>query len=302
MRSSLTVSAAVLVVSAAQAIAGTPERPDPYWNAKPLSFWVAALAQSDARVREGAANAVAQIAIVHGGRVAASAVGPLVHVLDSSEPGVRQAAAQALAEIGVPSHTAVPMLLKLVRDDEQPAVRRSATLALGRIQPSAPAVVKEALRTLRADPHDGVRESAAILLSSDAATARQVTGELAAASRTDRDEGVRFYSAVALGRGGDVDRALPVMLGTLRGSDATLRTEAAGLLPEIAPGRAEVVSALIESLKDPEPDVRAAAAEGLGCLGRSARSAVPPLGALLRDPSEMVRDSVAAAILRIRTD
>ena len=48
---------------------------------------------------------------------------------------------------------------------------------------------------------------------------------------------------------------------------------------------------LIAALKDKSPEVRRAAARGLGNLGGDARSALPALEAAVSDPDETVRDA-----------
>jgi hypothetical protein len=57
---------------------------------------------------------------------------------------------------------------------------------------------------------------------------------------------------------------------------------------------------LLEGLRDPDRDVRAAAAESLGLLGPAAREAVPAIEALMRDPHPEVRAAAQQALEKIR--
>ena len=116
----------------------------------------------------------------------------------------------------------------------------------------------------------------------------------------DADAIVRLYAAAAIGRAGEPDRALPILLSSLGSTDMGLRAESAGLLAEHARGRPAVVDALTRALRDPEPQVRIAAADALGTLGKVARPALDTLWSMLRDPDEDVRESVLRAAQAIR--
>jgi HEAT repeat protein len=62
---------------------------------------------------------------------------------------------------------------------------------------------------------------------------------------------------------------------------------------------AKVVPALIESLKDPEVDVRWSAAIGLGYYGADAKEAIPALEQAKSDHDARVREAARVAISRI---
>jgi HEAT repeat protein len=79
-----------------------------------------------------------------------------------------------------------------------------------------------------------------------------------------------------------------------------LRAEAVGLLVEAGRGREEVMPALVRALGDSDAEVRGAAADALGSLGKPARTVLPALWPLLRDPDETVRDRVLRAVRAIR--
>jgi HEAT repeat protein len=60
-----------------------------------------------------------------------------------------------------------------------------------------------------------------------------------------------------------------------------------------------VVPALVEALKDKEPDVRWSAAIKLGTFGDRAREALPALEAVLNDHDARVREAAGKAMSRI---
>jgi HEAT repeat protein len=62
---------------------------------------------------------------------------------------------------------------------------------------------------------------------------------------------------------------------------------------------AEVVPALIDSLKGTDPDVRISAAIGLGYFGEQANDAIPALQAAQKDRDARVREAAGVALSRI---
>ena len=62
---------------------------------------------------------------------------------------------------------------------------------------------------------------------------------------------------------------------------------------------AEVIPALIDSLKATDPDVRIGAAIGLGYFGEQANDAIPELQAAQKDRDARVREAAGVALFRI---
>lgn len=89
------------------------------------------------------------------------------------------------------------------------------------------------------------------------------------------------------------------LIGDLKSSQEKDRIIAVRLLPQRKGDAAQVVPALIESLKDKEDDVRWSAAIGLGYFGEQARDAIPALQAAKRDHDSRVREAAAVALSRI---
>lgn len=90
------------------------------------------------------------------------------------------------------------------------------------------------------------------------------------------------------------------LIGDLSSDEEIDRVKAVRLLPRHKGDAAEVVPALIRSLKDPHADIRWSAAIGLGYFGAAATTALPALKAAKDDKDARVREGVRVAIARIK--
>jgi HEAT repeat protein len=297
MRRLWIVAASLCVLAAlSPAAAGQDE---PYWNSKPLSFWVAQLRDGNIAERTESASVISEIAIVHGTEHLESTIPLLVPCLDAAAPELRAAALRALEQLGPSAASAGPRLIALLHNDPTAEVRRRAGLALARILPTDPEVVAAEARALASDADAGVREAAAVGLLSAGPVAEPYAPVLRSALG-DTSASVRLFAAGALSLAGDGGRGVPVLLASLTHEDPVVRAEAAGLLAEVAPAHSASVSSLVEALQDPDPIVRLAAADALGMIGPAAQPAVESLWRLIRDPNESVRESAIRAIRQIR--
>lgn len=100
--------------------------------------------------------------------------------------------------------------------------------------------------------------------------------------RAFREWGVRETAADALARIGDP--AVPALIETLHDPDPSIRAQAAQGLARMGPKAAPAVPELILALNDDEREVRQRAARALGQIGPSAEEAVPALIKALKDP------------------
>lgn len=112
-------------------------------------------------------------------------------------------------------------------------------------------------------------------------------------TQNDADDERREEAALALGALGDV--ALPPLRDLLRAQDTEHRWWATRALTAL--GTPPAVSLLIETLSDPDPDVRACAALGLGAL--AAPAAIASLTRLLADESAYVGRIAGNALIQI---
>ena len=158
-------------------------------------------------------------------------------------------------------------------EDPSVAVRVQGIDALRRIlrvKPNSPHVVEALIRAL-GDSVDAVRMSAGVALTT---------------------EGVRAEGAV------------PALHNALHDSaHATVRWQSAVILGHLAPSAGQAsVPVLTEALSDEEPQVRAAAAEALGKIGRASATALPQLFLQVRDPDATVRVKAVEALPNIARD
>ncbi len=272
---------------------------EPFWNARPLGYWLNQLRVGDAAARELAARGVNEIATAHGSATVTAAVPLLMPCLDAADAPLRAAAADALAPIGAAALSAGPRLLTMFEHDPDPGVRRSAGVAATRVVPGSSTLVTVAGRVLLRDDDSSVRQVAAASLVEAGSAA---TPALAAAQRAlaDGDPMVRVYSAAVVARLGGTAEAVPVLLSGLTGQDSPVRAESAGLLADVAPADVRLVPALVTALKDDDRLVRIAAADALGTIGPPARIAIDPLWHMIRDPDDTVREHALRALRLIK--
>ena len=198
---------------------------------------------------------------------------------------------ESLGNFGAAAKPVVPELVKLLTDDDA-TTRVNTAVALWKIDrhPKAvPALLEMLQRGTSPEPY-----LAAMALGQMQPEAAAVApGLIAALHSSDGD--VRRAAARSLGKLGKAAFPAWPREGPRRprsGSPA-LVIEAIGLMGS------EAVNPLIAALKDKSPQVRRAAARGLGNLGSEARSALPALEAAVSDPDETVRDAGFKARRRI---
>lgn len=95
---------------------------------------------------------------------------------------------------------------------------------------------------------------------------------------------MRQTAVFALGRIGPA--AVPALIQTLRNPDPNLRRQAVDTLSRIGPEAAAAVPDLIHALSDPDPLVRRTAARALGQIGPAAADSVPALIRVIQEPGD----------------
>lgn len=109
--------------------------------------------------------------------------------------------------------------------------------------------------------------------------------------RAFRDWGVRETAADALARIGDA--AVPSLVETLQDPDRDVRAQAARALARMGPRAEPAIPALIAALNDSDKEVRMGAARALGQIGPAAAEAVPDLIKAIKDPRNKPADDTA---------
>lgn len=208
------------------------------------------------------------------------AIAALIHALTDPEPIVRWQVAEALAaqEAG---H--VFLALKGALADPEPLRRAGAAEALGRLGGEAAAL---ALRPCLRDADPGVRAAVAAALG-------QIADPTALADLLslleDADPDVVRAAATAIGRLGNTAAAVPLARGLARpGQPALVRRALAAALTRVPHPDAQ--PQLLAALADPDPQVRAYAAQALGQVGNE--GAHRPLQALRNDRNRLLRGTV----------
>jgi HEAT repeat protein len=199
-------------------------------------------------------------------------------------------AARVLAQIGAPS---VPELVKAL-DDPSPAVHKRALWALGVIGPDAREAVQPVSNFLT-DKDATIRSLAAVVLGEMGPQGRPAIPQLVKALR-DADPQVRAWAAMALHDIGP--ETLGYLLALVNDGDLAVRLSAVQALPAFQES-GEVVPALVGALKDPNRQVRAAAAAGLVQLGPDAQIALPDLVENLKENDLELQTRALTAILAI---
>lgn len=236
----------------------------------------------------------------------------LVTDLDHVELQIRQAAAVGLGDLGDPR--GVPKLVALL-DEHSMVLRKAAILSLGKIKD--PRAIKPLLLFGLTDPQMKFLASQAVLDMGDSAVqtliellednelgivleAVVLLGRLKAARARraltgvidSRHQLLQCHAIEALGQIGD-PKAIGPLSRLLGNRDANIRVTAATALSKMASDR-NVVAPLVKALKDPDEDVAAQAATGLGESGD--KRAAEPLSRFLHSPKEKVRVAAAQAL------
>jgi HEAT repeat protein/lysophospholipase L1-like esterase len=229
------------------------------------------------------------------GAEARSAWVPLAAQLEYSDEATRLEAAHALGRIG--AREACPALFHALADERQ-GLRFAAADALAAIG-LAPREDAGRLRDALANRDDYVRAFAAWELGEMGAQASQEASSVALLL-ADPVAGVRSAAATALGRLGKGGPAIADALGrSLRDASWRERWRAARALGVIGPPAATAVPFLATALSDGDERVRREAAKALGRLGPAAERALPALVAARRDPSDGVRATATAVVDRL---
>jgi len=220
----------------------------------------------------------AALALAHCGKDAETALPDLIEALRYDDPAVAKVVGETLVKIGPAS---VRPLTRCLDDPNFILQQRAATL-LGTFGPDArPALL--GLTELLQDSHADVESAAETSLLKIGEPAIATLDE---ALKKNSPAGRRVI-VVLLSRFGSP--AVPSLVRTLqKDENPFVRVAAARALAEIHPVASSVVFVLINSLKDPDDNVRPAAVNALGQLGADAKAAIGPLIAVSHRDAEVL--------------
>jgi HEAT repeat protein len=236
------------------------------------------------------------------GAEASPAVPLLNNLLNNKSKDVRVIAAHALKKIG---KDPVPALIRAL-GNTSPTIREEAADALGKLGIEAKEAVPALINALQ-DSDSGVRAHAADALGEIGTQAKDVVPALINALK-DPDNDVRIYAAYALGEFGmeaEAKQAVSVLTNALQDPNRDFVAHVAYALSRIE----DHVRALILDLQNPDPKVRAQAADTLGKLARYvdyvdgypnlSEDVYLALNNASKDPDSYVRDRAYYAMISL---
>jgi HEAT repeat protein len=255
-------------------------RHEPYYEGKPLSFWVRHL-----DLQRYPAESLQAVTAVR--RAGTNAVPVLTELLQSKD---------SIFKLGLKRLLSFQHLWK-VSFDLSPERKRLALRALTILGPGA----ENALSPVEELFLDGKlpMETANAL----AAIGKKAIPGLVAGLKSPMPQ-VRFFAAQALRDHAETLRAgaAEALLGALQDEDAEIRLVAAQALRLLRAQPPEAVEAYCRSLADPSTDVRIAACQSLALCGKAALPAAPELRELLLHPDADLRQEAAQALRQIDAD
>ncbi len=203
-------------------------------------------------------------------------------------------AEKGFSALGADASNAVPNIIEVYEQNTSPSARQAAANALVEIGPAAKQAIPPLIKSA-ASTNSDVRAFALYTLGRMAFESESVDPVLIKAL-LDPDREVRYQAAFGLSSlafmGGNAKPAVPALIEALQDSYMGTRCGAAQALGHIHSDPGIVVPALIKSLHDPDANVRAHAVNALGEFGTNGRPAVVSLVELL---SETNRDASNAA-------
>ena len=235
---------------------------------------------SDFEVRRNAAFAL--------GEIGEPAIPVLLTMLNDKDPRIRRVVTAALVRIGFP---AVPHLVQLLRHSDT-TVRRNAAVILGGIGPQASDALPALEKSLQ-DPDKGFQWTVKQAIRK----IKQIPDD-AAASEITLSPGPTDIVARSKPAHQNLTSCETVQQLLVRLSDekSEVRRQAAFAL---AKKGQPAIPALIQALQSDNTVTRKNAVFALGEMGKDARSAIPAIEKLMRDPDPTVRWIAENALKKI---
>lgn len=228
------------------------------------------------------------------GKLGEKGVDPLMALLGSTDPAIRNSAATALGNIGTPA------LEKAIAAtaDNNPDKAEAALLVLDRMAPASAPAIPELIRAAN---------SKIVKIQYAATQALARLGPLAAPALIVEikkpDENLRHTAVVALGQMGA--KSVPLIVETLRTEqDPGIECALMDCLARIGPGAAESVSAILDTagrLYGPKDRgaVWSRCAYALGAIGTPRETAVPVLFGMLLSDEKLAHAEASTALRKI---
>ena len=279
---------AVLFLILPPATPSSVQPPDPFPDIANLEK---SLAEDDASVRARAVTGVGVLAKSLG-----KSVPDLLTALNDPNAEVREAAADALGNMGPLAKAAFPVLENAAKTDTGKPVRDKCVDAMNKIGAPQRGDLSDFLASLK-DARPGLRAAAAQAIGMIGPDAKDAGSPLEKAL-ADPSADVRISAAQALWniKSKSAKDLTPIAVICLQDKDSGVRSRAAAALGSFKAGDNEVLDALQNALRDPSGKVRVQAAYALGNIGLAAKKALPKLVEALNDSEVKVRLVAAQAL------
>jgi HEAT repeat protein len=252
---------------------------------------IRALGHLNAQVRGNAAEALGNL-----GTTSARARTALEKASRDEDGGVRAQAIRALGAVGRPTASSTQLVLEAIQDDD-PLVRVAAVAAVGELGESSETIAS-GLLTLLDDANDQVKVETTRVLPKLAGPSRAVIEGLCRRLVEDDSSWVQVHAALALGKlGSSASAAGEDLLRAAKTGDLSVREEAMRAIAKIQPPQA--TEAFIAGLVDACNDIRIVASAGWMKAPEIPEEAISALVDALRDPEPQVRANVAHALARL---
>ena len=240
------------------------------------------------------------------------AVPMLVDLLSRNVTDVREAAFDALGEMGSAARAALPALTEILRGPDTvadtahngfyggfyaggPKMDALQTVSYMSALPQASNAIIAATSVFRGKGEKGLSPS--LVFQAMGPNAKPAVPALIGLLQ-EKSGNTQGYAAQALGAiGPAAAEAIPALSGLLEDNNQFSRVSAAEALGHLGPS---AVSMLIQALQNKDWLVRVKAAQGLAALGSAAAPAVVALKERLKDDDAEVRRCVAVALSRIK--
>lgn len=233
--------------------------------------------------------------LVGWGKEAEPALPKLFDHLRNVDAGIRVAAAETLARMGLKK--AEPGLERAEKD-KSPEVKVWGHAGLAKIEGDCEDHMEDIADILKSGKMQkpGAAADAMLLLN---CASEDAIADLIDAFKSS-DEKLRSAAARAIGNvGPKAAAAVPVLMGALGEKGWRIRQAALLALAKMGPKAAPAVALLAEILKDPAPRFRELAAHALGEIGPAAKSAEGPLKKAAKDPEGTVQAAAKRALHKI---
>lgn len=255
-----------------------------------FELFTALLEDSDRAIRLEAIATMASLAALDRPRV----IERLFPLLDHADEQTRGGTRAALSGLGQAAPVDLPRLQAGLRAP-RPETRCFCAEWIGTMGPKAAPALPFLTRALR-DPEATVRTTALASLTKIGPEIRDVLDEILVL-HSDPDDGVRRSVMQALGTIGRAPRVFEILVGGLKDPVADVRANAIQSMGRLKPPAGkEDLSVFIVAMGSSFPEVKRFAAEEIARLGPDIEPAMPILLDSMKDPDTQVRFAVYRAL------